>query len=174
MTSNPLLDEISTVRVIRPFHTVAYIISLEKGQAKYLLMKRCGEYLTGNWQMVSGGIEEGETAWQAALREIKEETNLVPDRFYSADIVESFYEFSWDSIVMAPVFVAFIDTLQTVQLSSTEHDDYHWLPYSEACDLLEFSNQQRIIQHIQENFINKIPNERFRIHATQFLPLNAS
>jgi dATP pyrophosphohydrolase len=32
--------------------------------------------------MVSGAVEAGETGWAAALREIEEETGLVPERFY--------------------------------------------------------------------------------------------
>ncbi|HBD83024.1 MAG TPA: NUDIX hydrolase, partial [Dehalococcoidia bacterium] len=44
------------------------------------------------WQEISGLIEPRETAWEAALREIKEETGLTPYRFYSADFVERFYE----------------------------------------------------------------------------------
>ena len=41
--------------------------------------------------MVSGGIEQGETATAAALREIREETGLSPSTFYLADAVETFY-----------------------------------------------------------------------------------
>jgi dATP pyrophosphohydrolase len=41
--------------------------------------------------MVSGGIEEGETAVEAALREIQEETGICPGTLYSADAVKNFY-----------------------------------------------------------------------------------
>lgn len=148
---------------IKPFHVVAYILKIEDGQAKYLLLRRCGKILTGNWQMVAGGIKSGETAFQAALREIFEETNLVPDRFYSADAVECFYEVSRDFIILAPVFVAFIDTHQEVKLSPHEHDSFMWLSFNETLSYLEFDNQQRIIRNIENNFVEKIPNERLRI-----------
>lgn len=167
MADEFLIPEVTSTRIILPFHTVAYIVKFEQGKPFYLLLRRCGDYLSGNWQMVSGGIENGETAWQAAFREVKEETNLIPDRFYTADIVESFYEVLWDSIVMAPVFLAFIDTPQHVKLSPTEHDEYRWVSYEEACQTLEFSDQRRIIKHIEENFIKKSPNERFRIHCAE-------
>lgn len=171
MTNEFSISEITSTRIIRPFHAVAYLVKFEQGQPLYLLLRRCGDYLAGNWQMVSGGIESSETACQAAFREIKEETGLIPDRFYTADILESFYEVLWDSIVMAPVFLGFIDTFQTVTLSPTEHDDYQWLPYQQAYDTLEFSNQQRIIKHIEENFIQKLPNERFRIYCDEYSDL---
>jgi dATP pyrophosphohydrolase len=151
---------------IKPFHTVVYIIKIDKGKSQYLLLRRCGKILTGNWQMVSGGIniKRDETAWQAALREMREETNLIPDRFYSADAVESFYEVSRDAIIIAPVFIAFIDTSQEIKLSAHEHDAYKWLPFNESLTYLEFDNQQRIIKHIENNFVAKKPNERLRIN----------
>jgi dATP pyrophosphohydrolase len=150
-------------QAIKPPHIVAYIVKIEEGVSFYLLLRRVGKHLNGNWQMVSGGIELGETAYHAALREIQEETNLIPDRFYSADAVESFYDISKDTILFAPVFIAFIDTPQQVKLSVLEHDVYKWLPYDEAVAYLEFDNQRRILKHIENNFVLNTPNERHRI-----------
>lgn len=148
---------------IKPFHTVVYILRIENGKSHYLLLRRCGENLRGNWQMVSGGIKGGETAWQAALREMQEETNLIPARLYSADAVECFYEVPRDAIVIAPVFVAFVETYSEIKLSAHEHDAFMWVSYSEALKYLEFDNQQRIITHIESNYVAKFPNERLRI-----------
>lgn len=149
--------------IIKPVHIVAYVLKVKDGQSSYLLIRRSSKILNGNWQMVSGGIHTGETAWQAALREIKEETNLIPDRFYSADAVECFYEVSRDIVMIGPAFVAFIDTEQEVKLSPKEHDLYKWVSYDEALTYLEFENQQRIIKQIEDNFVKKPPKERFRI-----------
>lgn len=150
-------------QAIKPFHTSAYVLKIVNGESQYLLLRRAHKYLKGNWQMVSGGIDSGETAWQAALREIHEETGLIPDRFYSADAIESFYEVARDAIVLAPVFVAFIDSIQEVKLSPKEHDQFKWVSYSEALKYLEFDNQQRVLNHIEKQFVLKQPNERFRI-----------
>ena len=38
------------------------------------------KYMPGLWQMVTGKMKDGETAYQTALREIKEETTLKPDK----------------------------------------------------------------------------------------------
>jgi dATP pyrophosphohydrolase len=51
-------------------------------RGRYLVIRRRTPYLKGTWQMVSGAVEAGETGWAAALREIEEETGLVPERFY--------------------------------------------------------------------------------------------
>jgi len=55
---------------------------------------------------VAVSIEEGETAWQTALREL--------------------YEADRDAITIAPVFVAFIDSAEPVTLIH-EHSEYRWL-----------------------------------------------
>jgi dihydroneopterin triphosphate diphosphatase len=126
-------------------------------QNKFLLLRRCGKYLNGTWQMISGGIEPGEKAWQAVLREIKEESGLIPDKLYSADAVETFYIKSLDKITFVPVFVAFVNHSKDIQLSPTEHDAYEWLTYEQAKDRLVWSEQKRILSHIYENFVLKEP-----------------
>ena len=107
--------------------------------------------------MVSGGVEEGETALEAALREIKEETGLIPDKLYSADAVETFYMQSLNKITFVPVFVAFFNAPGEVRLSPKEHDAYEWLSYEEAKERLVWSEQRRVLSHIQENFVLRQP-----------------
>ncbi|MEM9239204.1 MAG: NUDIX domain-containing protein [Pseudomonadota bacterium] len=46
-----------------------------------LLMKR-EQSLVGAWCQVAGSLEPNETAWQAALREMQEETGLCPLALY--------------------------------------------------------------------------------------------
>ncbi len=131
-------------------------------QARYLLLRRCGKYLPGTWQMVSGGVLKGETAPQAALREIQEETSLVPRELYSADAVETFYMKSCDKITFVPVFVAFVDTMDVI-LSPKEHDAYEWLSFEEARGRLAWSEQRRIIAQIHETSVLQRPNELLRV-----------
>ena len=145
---------------IKPFCISAYVI--HKNSGKYLLIRRCGKYLTGTWQMITGGIESGETCGETCKREILEETGLTPTRIYSGDAVETFYYLKEDKIAFVPVFVAFVDSLD-VRLSPTEHDAYEWLPYEQAVDRLVWSEQRRIIKQIHENFILKDPHHLLEI-----------
>jgi len=114
--------------------------------------------IQGTWQMVSGGIEKGEKAYEAAIREVLEETGLTPDRFYSADAIETYYMKSIDKVTFAPVFVAFVDKKKPIKLSPMEHDDFEWVSFEEAVDRLVFAEQKRIITHIHDNFIKKEPH----------------
>jgi len=112
--------------------------------------------------MISGGIIEGETVPQAALREIKEETGLIPISLYSADIVETFYMKSCDKITFVPVFIGFVDKME-VSFSSQEHDAYEWLSFEEAKQRLVWSEQKRVIQHVHETCVLKQPHELLRV-----------
>lgn len=147
---------------VDPQYISAFVIANTEKEPLYLLIRRCGKYLPGSWQMVTGGILKGETAPQAALREIQEETGLTPTELYTADTVETFYMKICDKITLAPVFVAFVDKMD-VALSPNEHDAYEWLPFQEAKNRLLFSEQKRVIGHIHEMFVMKKPNEFFRI-----------
>ena len=114
--------------------------------------------------MVSGRLEKNETAWQAAVREIREETGLVPDTMYSSNKIEAFYEGNQNCINLVPVFVAFVNRESAeVTLSNSEHDDYKWVTAEEALDYLIWENHMELIKHIETQFIAKKPNPYLRV-----------
>ena len=150
---------------IRCFSIAAFICRVTDDSMEVLLLRRAGDYLSGSWQMVSGLIENGETAWQAAFREIREETGLVPDRFYSADKLEQFYEVRQNCINLVPIFVGFMDGEATVQLSA-EHTEYQWVPYDRLSEHVSFPHQATTARWIYEQFVLKSPLEFLRINHT--------
>jgi dATP pyrophosphohydrolase len=147
---------------IKCFTIAAYICRVENGRSRFLILKRKTSYLPDTWQMVSGKIEKGEKAWEAALREIREETGLVPDRLYSANEVELFYEVSQNCINIVPVFIGFIDSDQVVRLSS-EHSEYKWISPDESGNFLSFPRQIETMQMIDTRFVKQKPFEFLRI-----------
>ena len=56
---------------IRAFLVSVVVIRETDGCCEVLLLKRTGS-LAGTWCQVAGSIEDNETAWQAALRELNE------------------------------------------------------------------------------------------------------
>ncbi|AAV94108.1 NUDIX domain-containing protein [Ruegeria pomeroyi] len=126
-----------------------------------LLLKRT-QTLAGTWCQIAGKIEEGETAWRAALRELEEETGLTPMQLYSADICEQFYEAHRDAITIAPVFVAFVDPDQTVRLNH-EHSAHRWVSFEEAAEMVTFGGQRRVLRWVEEEFVKRAPAEQLRI-----------
>ncbi len=143
---------------IRPSYITASIIHQHSKGYDYLLLRRSCADMYGCWQMVTGGVEDGEKAWEGALREIHEETGLSPDRFYTADTVETFYFKTTDTVVFAPVFVGFVKCLKPIQLCPREHDAFAWLPYDQAMARLSFPEQKRVLEHVHHHFVLRQPH----------------
>lgn len=119
---------------------------------EFLLLKRAPhEKYGGVWQMVTGAIDEGEKAYETALREIKEETGFTPQRFWTAPNVNSFYYPERDYINMIPVFAAQVEAGSEVVISD-EHDDYKWVNKEEALKLLAWPGQRQSVKSIYEYF----------------------
>jgi dihydroneopterin triphosphate diphosphatase len=99
------------------------------------------------------------------LREIREETGLVPSRFYSANETEVFYEPRQNCINVIPVFVGFVEADARIVLSA-EHDEFRWVTAEEAKEVLPFGGQAATIQRIEAAFIGGTPSEYLRIPTT--------
>jgi 8-oxo-dGTP pyrophosphatase MutT (NUDIX family) len=119
-----------------------------------LLMRRApGDILPGLWQCVSGGVEPGETATAAALRELGEETGFGPDRiagFYHLDQVNQFHEPSFGGIATVVVFAARVSP-GAEPLLSGEHDAMRWVSPAEALDLAVWPAYRESIRRIVDN-----------------------
>ena len=148
---------------IRSVAVSAILVSLDADGARVLLLRRsAGDALGGEWCQVSGRIEADETAWQAALREIREETGLVPDAFYSAGICEQFYDAKHDRIMLMPVFVGFVGHERAVRVND-EHSDARWMTFAEAAAAVTFGGQRAILEHVRREFADRRPSEWLRI-----------
>ncbi|RJP62180.1 MAG: NUDIX pyrophosphatase [Ignavibacteriales bacterium] len=125
---------------------------IDENQIEFLLLKRSdGEIYSGIWQMVTGSIDKNEKAYQTALREIKEETSLLPKQFWVVPNVNSFYEPKKDYICMVPVFAALVDLDCQVTISN-EHSEYKWVNLEEAKKLLAWRGQRNSVDIIFEYF----------------------
>jgi 8-oxo-dGTP pyrophosphatase MutT (NUDIX family) len=82
------------------------------------------------WETVHGTLEPNERPEDGALREVQEETGLVPERMYSIG-VQPFYLHRFGVVQMAVVFCAFVAEPATVTLGP-EHQAHRWLTVDEA------------------------------------------
>lgn len=146
---------------IRSFVSSVIVLRETEGGTQVLLLKRTQSF-AGEWFFNAGGIENGETAWEAALRELREEIGLTPVAFYSADYCEQFYEPHRDAITVVPVFVAFIDPADQVSLNF-EHSAYAWLSFDEAVERVPFGGQRTALRWVEQEFVARTPTELLRI-----------
>ena len=126
-----------------------HVFNINNGVPYYLLMRRSsGVIYAGSWRMVGGKIEEGEKAYETAIRELKEETGLTPSRLWSVPYTNNFYEASKDRINIIPVFAGEVSSQQVIL--SKEHDAYRWVRYEEACELLPWPAQIEGLRIVHE------------------------
>ncbi|MCF7823112.1 MAG: NUDIX pyrophosphatase [Candidatus Marinimicrobia bacterium] len=100
----------------------------------FLLLRRAVDNTyPGIWQPVAGKMKPEETAWEAGLRELSEETGFTPLNFYTLDHVSSYYLHSYDETIHVPAFIAEVQPGDPTL--SAEHDKFQWLPLEAACAL---------------------------------------
>lgn len=118
------------------------------GRAQFLvLLRRPGTSLGGTWHAVHTKIRQGESAHGAALRELAQALGIVPTRFYSADIINQFYDHYSDSIALTPVFAALCEGPGPVVLSP-DYSDFAWCSLEDAVSRLLSSAQRAAARHI--------------------------
>ncbi len=123
----------------------------------FLLLRRSvGVVYAGAWRMVGGKIRPGEAAWQAALRELREETGQQPDRLWALPSVNVFYEWETDRVTLTPAFAA---ALPGDPVLDREHDAFAWLSAAEAVARLQWPEQQRLLRLTHRLLQDGVPPE---------------
>jgi dihydroneopterin triphosphate diphosphatase len=123
-----------------------YPYKITNQQPRFLLFKRAeGHIYEGQWRMIGGKVETGETYWQAALRELDEETGISPSLFWTVPSVNQFYEHKTDTILTIPAFAAEISENEEIVLDS-EHSKFDWFPVQKAVDVIIWPEQRRLLK----------------------------
>lgn len=144
------------------FEIVEVVLFRRTPETEFLVLQRSDneEIYPGLWQIVSGGIESGEKAYETALREMKEETGFTPLSLYNTPLTNTFYFHTNDSVNVSPVFAAEIAVTGEIRLSD-EHKAYRWLIRDEAIAQLVWPGQKKAIEIIDDYIVRRNPSEGF-------------
>lgn len=146
---------------IKSYLVEAHVIRKMKDDIEFLLLKRSPEEIyPGIWQMVTGKINDNEKAYQCAVREIKEETNLEIEKLWVVPHVNSFYSHEKNHICLVPVFAALVGSDAEVKISE-EHKEYDWVQKDEAKELLAWEGQRKSVDIIHDYFLNRQSTFKF-------------
>ncbi|MBM2814489.1 MAG: dATP pyrophosphohydrolase [Ignavibacteria bacterium] len=111
------------------------------------------------WQTITGWIEDGETALEAAIRELKEEVSLEPLKIWTLPYVANFFDADNDLVHSSPVFGILVDFKKDITISD-EHQEFLWLRYKPALKKLMLPSHRDglkifkkfILTNINENY----------------------
>lgn len=144
------------------FEIVEVVAFRRRAAPEFLVLQRSDdeEIYPGLWQIISGSIEEGEKAYEAALRETMEETGIKPMRIYNTPQTNTFYFSKNDSVNVSPVFAAEIDPARQIRLSR-EHKDFRWLSKEDAVSLLVWPGQKEAIRTVNDYVLSDNPSQEF-------------
>jgi dATP pyrophosphohydrolase len=138
-----------------------YVFRVIAGKYEFLQLKRSDDDDTygQSWHPVYGGAESGETAAEAARRELIEETGLVPEQMILIEYLETFYFRLRNSIQMLPVFAARVQPDVVIRLNH-EHSDFRWIPQSEISGKFVWRSQRQalaVVLETLEEFADRLP-----------------
>ena len=111
-----------------------------------LLQRAAGTRCPGSWETVHGRIEAGERPEEAALREVREETGLEPERLYNVT-VQAFYLHTASAVMLAVVFAAVVPGAAAVGLGR-EHARAEWLGIPEASARYTWPRSRAVLAEI--------------------------
>jgi len=129
------------------------LVVVRRGRS-YLVLHRAPAY-EAYWHLVSGGVEAGESAREAALRELEEEVGLAPEalvdlgRRFAYPLAE---ESEWVRSRYAPdVAEVVVDCFLAdaggawEPVLNEEHDDYRWCAAADAASLLFWPEPRELV-----------------------------
>ena len=145
----------------RPIQVLVLPYKYASKDVKFLIFKRSDLNV---WQGIAGGVEDGESIYQAAKREANEEAGIpITNKFIKLDskstIPVNFIhgDFYWGKDVYNAIEYCFGVCIndQNIDLSD-EHIEYRWVSYEEAFKLFKWDSNKNALWELNERIKRKI------------------
>ena len=137
MHNVPIVAGVVDVFAIRPLPGGWRVLALQRA-----LDTRCPTA----WETIHGRLEADELPEHAAVRELREETGLAPERLYNIT-VNPFYLHGMRAVQLAVVFAAFVAEPAGITLGP-EHQAHRWLTVDEALDTFVWPRERTALREI--------------------------
>ena len=128
------------------------ILVNENGSEKQFLLLN---YPTGHWDFIKGGIEDGESLQQTAIRETREEPGITDIEFIEGfkEEIEYFFRAENQNVHKKVIFFLAKTNSKNVILSH-EHLDSVWLNYNDALKKLTYDNAINLLKKSNTFLLN--------------------
>lgn len=127
---------------------------------QFLQVRRRAGALAGSWQPVMGHVEEGETAAEAAARELAEETgwtlqtnNASVQGFWQLEEVNTYFLHRLNCIMMSPCFAVEVAATSEPTLDEA-HDAHRWIPRDQAQACFVWPGQRAAVAAILRDLVS--------------------
>ena len=130
-----------------------YVWRRQARRAQFLALKRsAGRNLAGIWQPVTGKMERLESPFEAARREVLEETGLEPRRWWRLERTTFYLDARGRTLVALPLLAAEVGPREKVVLSR-EHSQWRFVSAAEAARLFLWDSQRAGIEAVKRQVL---------------------
>lgn len=146
----------------QPVQVAVYCARSRGSDWEFLLLHRILDRMSF-WQAVTGGVEDDEEYYTAAMRELKEETGFEPISlemidysyvFPVGDEMRKIYDKPVDYITEI-VFLARVGNDENPVIDPVEHDKWKWCDYDSAMGLLYWPGNKESLKRIRAFLLEK-------------------
>ncbi|MBQ8298557.1 MAG: NUDIX domain-containing protein [Clostridia bacterium] len=128
-----------------------YVSTIIEYENKFLLVKEMKKHCYGKWNLPSGHVEENEYIFNAAIREVKEETNLDVELKGLISVYNNMFE---ENFCISFVFASKIDKYNEIKFDEDEIKEVNWYSFEEIRNMSANLRDSEYIINVIEKYIN--------------------